>query len=171
MELFKLIILALSLILIISSGCGDTGIKSEIALIPEGYITNILQCGEYAPRPHNNQITGCCSCVDYIFDEGTLTITHSGASFNCCADVYAVININENNINIEEKEGGEACYCQCLYQLEYEITDLPFGDYNIILIEPNLLEGDDPLNFSIDLKEDSAGVFCVERDHYPWNEN
>ncbi|UCD95568.1 MAG: hypothetical protein JSU69_05825, partial [Candidatus Zixiibacteriota bacterium] len=100
--------------------------------------------------------------------DNTLFLTHVNAGFNCCTDPAANIVIEGNVITITESESGEHCDCLCLIDLELKITDLPPGEYVIKVVEMYLEEGDQLLEFTVDLAESASGSFCVERDHYPW---
>jgi hypothetical protein len=63
---------------------------------------------------------------------------------------------------------GAVCDCDCLFDLEYEITGLPPGDYQISVIEPYLPGGDLNLTLTIELSPGTDGIHCVDRNGYPW---
>ena len=63
-------------------------------------------------------------------------------------------------------QGG--CHCLCLFDLEYQINKLPPGEYYIIISQPYLNEGDDILQFPMNLGTSPSGRYCVDRNHYPW---
>jgi hypothetical protein len=138
---------------------------------PAGVLKKSSGCMDFIAAPKGELVPPCCSCVEYEYNGGTLAITHLGACFNCCTNIYAVITINQNLITIEEKESGGACHCNCLYQLDYEITNLPVGDYSIRFIELCHEEGDEALEFTVNLETEPIGEYCVDRNHYPWDEN
>ncbi|MFQ6007956.1 MAG: dockerin type I repeat-containing protein [Candidatus Zixiibacteriota bacterium] len=113
------------------------------------------------------------SCIEYQYDgQNVLSFTHRNAGFNCCPDeLAAAIHVEDNVITIEEIEylysGG--CYCLCLFDLSYEVTGLPPGEYTVIVIEPYRHPDDAPLEFTIALSSSpSSGSYCVYRSHYPW---
>ncbi len=110
-------------------------------------------------------------CLEYEYAiDGTLRIQHLGAGFNCCpGEIYADISITEDQILIVEEEKESACRCLCLYTIDYKVTNLKPGKYEIRVVEPYVTEEDDPLVCTIDLMASPSGSCCVERDHYPWD--
>ena len=66
------------------------------------------------------------------------------------------------------RSGSLTCDCLCLFDLDYEITNLPPGVYTIRVNEPYLWEGAEVLEFTVDLSAVPSGSHCVYRDHYPW---
>jgi hypothetical protein len=90
------------------------------------------------------------------------------AAFNCCpGEISADTQIRGDTITIVERESARGCHCTCLYDLEYRIPEMPRRTYTIKIKEPYIDEGDEPIEFTIDLKY-SAGSFSAGRDHYPW---
>jgi hypothetical protein len=79
-----------------------------------------------------------------------------------------VITVAKNIIRIEENELEGLCDCDCLFDLDYEIRNLDPGTYVIQVIEPYLEEGDEKLEFEVDLISAPTGAYCVDRSHYPW---
>jgi len=111
-------------------------------------------------------------CIEYQYDgSGILLLKHLNAGFNCCPDeILADITIEDNNIIIEENESLESggCFCLCLFDVDYQIGNLPPGEYTIKVNGLYLEEGDEILQFTVDLASSPSGSFCVYRDHYPW---
>lgn len=112
-------------------------------------------------------------CIEYSYDAHTavLRLTHINSGFNCCpSSVTADIEVGENSIRIQEIESLDqgGCHCLCLFDLEYQITTLPPGEYRIILAQLYLNEGDAILQFPINLLMSPSGRYCVNRNHYPW---
>jgi len=109
-------------------------------------------------------------CLQYEYtSDGTLRIRHLGAGFNCCpGEVYADLAITENQILVVEMEKESACRCLCLYTVDYKVTNLKPGKYEIRVIELYVTEEDRPLVCTIDLTASPSGRCCVQRDHYPW---
>ena len=109
-------------------------------------------------------------CIDYSFEDGVLHLTHINAGFNCCpGEISADITVEGDMITITEHEDMKGCHCLCLFDVEYEIENLEAGEYTIRFIELYTEEGDDPLEFPVDLASVPQGDFCVERHHYPWD--
>jgi hypothetical protein len=90
------------------------------------------------------------------------------AGFHCCPEIAADITIENNIITIEEIEISGECYCLCLFDVDYEIRNLLPGEYTIIVTEPYVQEGDEILEFTVDLASSPSGSHCVYRDYYPW---
>lgn len=108
-------------------------------------------------------------CIEYQYDgEGTLTLRHINAGFNCCPEIAVDIRFDGDTIIIEDIELSGDCDCICLFDLDYEIVNLATGTYAVTVIEPYVEPGDDPLEFVVDLSSAASGVFCVYRYHYPW---
>jgi len=114
-------------------------------------------------------------CISYSYDgDGVLTLKHINAGFNCCpGEIVADITIEDNIITIVENEIYDdtlgPCYCLCLFDVDYEIINLPPGEYTIQVEELYLWETDDPLVFTVDLSIGTEGDFCLQRDYYPWD--
>ena len=111
-------------------------------------------------------------CMEYDYDgENILLLKHVNAGFNCCPkNIIANITIDNYSIIIEEIEIDGECDCLCLFNLSYEIKDLEPGQYRITIIEPYVPKDEETLEFTIDLLTTPSGVFCVERDYYPWGQ-
>jgi hypothetical protein len=108
-------------------------------------------------------------CIEYQYDgEGLLQLKHVNAGFNCCPEIAADITIENNIITIKEIEISGECYCLCLFDVDYEIRNLPPGEYTIIVTEPYVQEGDEILEFTVDLSSSPSGSPCVYRDYWPW---
>ncbi|MCK4538289.1 MAG: hypothetical protein KAV42_05775 [Candidatus Krumholzibacteria bacterium] len=110
-------------------------------------------------------------CFEYLYDtSGTLHITHSNFTLNCCPGTIGVdIVIEGDSITIQEVEGPDAepCDCLCLYDITIEILGLTPGTYTIIFDEL-YYNGGDILRAQIELYQGSSGRVCVERTGYPW---
>jgi hypothetical protein len=111
--------------------------------------------------------------VSFEYNEfGTLSINHSDAGFNCCpGELGASFVIDGNTITITETEdlSGGGCHCLCLFDLEYWITNVPPGEYDIVINGPYLPAGDQPLEFTLDLSSPTDGMHCAARTGYPWD--
>jgi hypothetical protein len=108
-------------------------------------------------------------CVHYEYENNKLTVIHENAGFNCCTDFSATVQIDGDTIVITEGEQGMYCACLCLYDVEYEIAEVPCGQYLLKIVELYTHESDTILQGEIDLCEEATGQFCVQRIYYPWN--
>jgi hypothetical protein len=109
-------------------------------------------------------------CIGYSYRLGTLDLKHINAGFNCCPEIDASVTVSGDTVLIVEEELVGGCHCLCLYDLRYEIHGLALGVYRVIVAEECLLETDVPLEFTMDLRASTTGLYCVSRDHYPWIE-
>jgi hypothetical protein len=97
-----------------------------------------------------------------------LTINHINAGFNCCPGNISCTNIiNNDTIVISEKEESALCDCNCLFDLEIEISGLENKKYFLKFEEP-YLHNQDELFFELNLSNQTNGTHCVERLQYPW---
>ena len=142
-------------------GCG----KNETTgprLNPSGILVKVSSCKQFdglaagAAAPDRD-------CVEYSYTQsGVLILTHVNAAFNCCpGEISADAQIRGDTITIVEHESARACHCTCLYDLEYRIPEMPRQTYTIKIKEPYIDEGDDPIEFTIDLKTFFAGSFSA----------
>jgi len=110
------------------------------------------------------------SCINYLYEKsGTkLFIKHINAGFNCCPEnLYCVVNMNSDTIIIKEYEKSAMCDCDCLYDLEIEITGVTSKQYHVKFIEP-YSGNQEKIIFEMDLTNHPEGSFCVIRKQYPW---
>jgi hypothetical protein len=141
---------------------------------PSGSLLDYFGCKPVRTGSSPDSITSDQDCLEYQYDgEGTFLLNHINAGFNCCpSNLTADITIQDNVISITEYEHFDTtgpCYCLCLFDVNYQIDNLPPGEYTIEVIELYLEEGDEPLEFTVDLPAfPYSGSYCVTRDHYPW---
>jgi len=109
-------------------------------------------------------------CVQYQFNGlGTLNLKHVNAGFNCCpGDLTAEITILDSVISIREMEKEAGCHCLCLYDLTYQVLNLPSGVYTIRFVEPYVPDADPKLEVTVNIATQPIGEFCVDRSVYPW---
>lgn len=113
-------------------------------------------------------------CIVYEYDGwSVLTLQHLNDLFNCCpGELLAEITVENGVISIIETESleGGGCDCVCLFDLDYEITNLPPGEYTIRIDNPYYYneENGGIIEFTIDLTTSPSGYFCVDRPYLPW---
>lgn len=112
----------------------------------------------------NSASTQTLECIEYDYRLGTLYLTHVNGQFNCCIEsIYAMVSVGEASITIFEIEyfgDGTPCYCICPFDVDFEISFLPAGQYTIHV---DLLGGTpSPIEFTVDLEEQPSGIYCVE---------
>ncbi len=169
--------LAVSIILL-APGCTDEVKRGTAPDInePEGSLVGYIGCKMFSSiEPTDVYPVGGYTCAVYDYDgSGVLTLEHINAEFNCCQDlIYAVITIKNDTIGIAESEDpvGGLCDCMCLFDLNFEITDLPPGVYFIKFDVPYnswMSRGEEPLEFTADLRAAISDTFCVGRMGYPY---
>jgi hypothetical protein len=114
-------------------------------------------------------------CIAYEYDgSGLLTLQHINDIFNCCPDffyIYISFNPDSNIIAIQEFETLTApCDCMCLYDLNYEIVNLPPAIYTIRVDNVHYYNqyNGGIIEFTVDLTSPLSGCFCVDRPYLPW---
>jgi len=160
-------IIAVTMLMLVAS-CNSSGPGPESDAVM-GSVTNISGCKMFETGKAGAFRAPDQSCISYEYDlTGKLYLQHINAGFNCCTNIEADFSIAGGVITITEKEGGDYCHCLCLYDLECEINNLPIDSYTIKIVELYTSDDDDPIEFSINLKENKSGQYCVTRNYYPW---
>ncbi len=138
-------------------------------LDPGGILVGISDCKQFA-RLEGSTIGPDRDCVEYSFtDDNVLILRHVNAAFNCCpGTISAGAAIRGDTLTITERESARACHCTCLYDLEYRIPGMRPGTYTVVILEPYTNDGDQPIDFTADMKTYPNGRFSTPRDHYPW---
>ena len=109
------------------------------------------------------------SCVVWDYDGiGRLAITHVNAGFNCCPELDITVDVRESIITLHETETMGQCNCLCLFDLEFEVVNLPPGEYRIVAEEPYVSGDMERIDFTVDFAETPQGSRCVSRTAYPW---
>jgi len=134
----------------------------EVSASPTGSLTDYSDCKLADTLP---DFTAGETCLEWDYDSGTLSLIHTNTTLNCCPVIAADVAVDGSEIVITEIDSLDnfGCDCLCLFDLEYEIADLPVGEYSIKVIEPYLQPGYDTLQGTINLYFDSSGVFCADR--------
>jgi hypothetical protein len=132
-------------------------------------ITAMSDCKNYGMQKALIDTTADYDCIEYVYQPtGILTMHHINAGFNCCPEIDTDIEVEGDVIMITEIETSGQCQCNCLFDLDLEVRDIAPGEYLIRVVEPYAIQSDEELSFTVDLADNPAGVFCVERTHYPW---
>ena len=162
-----------AILLILSvSGCGDdppTGTKSS-PVSPAGILVGHTDCKHLEDIATAPSFPLTSSCIEYDYDgQGVLSLKHVNAGFNCCpGEIVAEIIIENSTIIIKERELAGLCDCLCLFDVDYSIENLEPDEYTIIVVEPYLPDGNNKLEFTVDLNANPVGAHCVKRQGYPW---
>lgn len=163
---FGISLLIASLLLVSCEESTDDGVSGPI----EGEVISYTDCKEFKSALQPEDYNSSTSCVTYTYNSGNkkLSLKHINAGFNCCPGVlYCNIQVSGDSIIITEFEEAAQCYCNCLVDLNIEVTGVETKDYIIKFDEP--YSGDQQkLIFGIDLSKVSSGEHCVNRDTYPW---
>ena len=111
------------------------------------------------------------SCVSYVYDVNNkkLVLNHINAAFNCCPGRFSCsASVSGDTLIVIEEEENPLCNCDCLYDLEMEVTQVEAKEYIVKFVEPYATY-EKKLIFGVDLAVNPEGSFCVVRRYYPWN--
>jgi hypothetical protein len=138
---------------------------------PGGRFVGRSECGGYEPQARILGVPDTLDCLQWQYDgQSLLQLRHVNAGFNCCPELAFDIQVEDNTITIEEIEILGGCHCLCLFDLDFEISNLPPGIYTFRVTEPYAQPDDEPLTFMVDFVSSPSGMHCVPRDHYPWGQ-
>jgi hypothetical protein len=149
-------------------GCKES---AEVQADPVGTLLQFNGCKVFAASGQLSTASDAQNdCIEYQYNgTGRLMLRHVNAGFNCCPGIItATIVFNGNLVIITEAEQQQACRCDCLFDLDYEINNLSPGQYTIRIIEPYVETGDQLLEFNVNLSSATSGSFCLPRNYYPW---
>lgn len=157
------------------AGCDDKSADVEKPA-PVGSLVSNTGCKETVAQAFI-PFDSAQDCLEWVYDgTGTLQLKHVSAAFNCCPEhLLATIVVMEDTIDITEDEqldqGG--CRCLCLYDVEYQITNLSPGIYTVVIdgmyIGLDWWEQGAYLTCELDLTEAGSGNCCIWRHEYPWS--
>lgn len=163
-------VLCVSIAVSLMVGVGGCKTSENIQGDPTGVLMEYFGCKQSQSQGSDNHVsvfsTGTYDdCINYLYDgEGTLTLRHINAKFNCCpVEITAEIEFSGNLITITEREEDQLCDCICLFDLDYEIINLGPGRYTIRVIEPYVRGEEEVLEFTVDLFSAASGSYCLER--------
>lgn len=161
---FMLLLLSFFILFI---GC-DKDVKEPNNQLPEGKLIKHSDCKSFYQKSINHGNNE--SCVEYSFlaGEKKLILKHINTGFNCCpGDLGCIVQFDMDTIVIQEFELEALCNCECLFDMDIEITGIEASQYYVKFVEPYC--GDqEKLEFIIDLLQNPTGEYCVERNQYPW---
>ena len=136
---------------------------------PNGQLVNSTDC-KTITKSGNTVLSSSNDCIEYNYtDNEVLYLKHTNAGFNCCpGKIKTDVDVKNMTITIVEKQTKAECDCQCLYDLDYEINDLPPGQYTIKINEQLINDNSEQLEFTVNLDIETTGSYCVTRNNYPW---
>ena len=158
-------VLILALGLAAVSGCGDDDGAAPPA-VPAGTFVGVLECRVEEAAPAAETLE--CVVWDYDRTSGLLTLQHTGANLNCCPEREPQVVRDDGAVTLVEDGVGGLCDCQCLYDLVYELADVPPVSVTVTVRPAAPPAGLEPLAGVLDLAAEDAGAFCVPRTGYPW---
>jgi hypothetical protein len=158
------------IIAVVMFGCEKDNNKSQQLTITGKYLSHSECKSGLKSAVETIETPDTLSCIEYSFNESTnkLSIKHVNAGFNCCPDtMFCLISVKQDTIIIEEKEQGGMCNCDCIYDLNMELSGVAAKKYQVKVIEPYL--GDqEAINFELDLANENVSSYCATRKQYPW---
>lgn len=133
-----------------------------VVVMPNDGCNSIGEKSDHLPSDQS------CLYVNYLNDS-ILEIRHMNAGFNCCPEAIVVdCELRGDTLFIFESETGGVCDCNCLYDVDYYIMNIPPGDYIISVDEHLVREDDSKIEFQISLPNFNQLDNCVQRRYYPW---
>ena len=158
--------ISLKLILLLLSGAGllaSCGREDNLGPLAVSVATDLTCKGGSMLKTGDPAVES--SCIQYAYDgDSILVIKHVNAGFNCCPEAFAVdIEIKGDSLIIREDDVKQLCKCNCLYDLEITVHNLPEDTYHVRIVEPYVREGVQRLVFDLDLKNHPEGEQCVTR--------
>ncbi len=146
---------------------------SSNPLVLTGQIVNHSTCKDETKSAFNVLETpDTISCVEYSFDRvnNKLNLKHINAGFNCCPDsLFVETSQSGDTVVIQEFEVNPICRCNCLYDLDIELTGVESKKYLVKFVEPHAMNKQE-LIFEVDLANVNEGEFCMTRKGFPWGE-
>jgi hypothetical protein len=153
-------------------GCAgdDDPPASPNGMQPVGTVVAASDCGGFGSMGPDPRQRPTKDCIEYDYDGlSTLALRHVNAGFNCGPYGFPIeVRVQGNVITVDELGVDGDADCNCLFDVDLEVVDLPPGTYEVRVLEPILRFGAAPLEFGLDLSEPVTGRYCVHRDFYPW---
>ena len=166
MKTFYRLLLSATIVALVFSGCEKEAEKGSVS----GKTTGQSECKSFKTVNNGSVLADTLSCVDYSFhaSEHLLVLKHINTGFNCCPGALnCTVSMSNDTITIREFEESAYCDCNCLFDMDIEITGLSAKKYYLKFIEPYCGE-QKKLFFEIDLINKPDGSHCAFRDQYPW---
>jgi hypothetical protein len=135
-----------------------------------GKITASSGCKSTKTSGDANDTPGNQSCAYYKYNRSDkkLLIEHINAGFNCCPEkLSCYVAMNSDTLTIWEYEKAALCNCNCLFDLDIEISGILSKKYQVKFVEP-YSGNQEKIIFEADLGKNPEGSFCVIRKQYPW---
>ncbi|HJX72134.1 MAG TPA: hypothetical protein VJ346_09285 [Bacteroidales bacterium] len=154
-------------VIIFFDGCENEG---QTGLVFSGKVISHTDCKNTKSTFMDSDTPDTLSCVNYSFDapDNKLIIKHINTGFNCCpGSLFCEVTLRNDIIIIEEFEEMPQCNCNCLFDLDIEITGVKAKKYRVQFIEP-YAGNQKVIEFEMDLTGDDSGSVCVTRKNYPW---
>jgi len=131
--------------------------------------TSDLECKVNDPLKTSDPVPeNSCIKFNYLGDS-LLRMVHYNAGFNCCPEGFLMdIEVKGDSLIIREAEKKMGCKCNCLYNLEIEVRNLPADTYHVRFVEPYVDYSMPQLRFDLDLKNNPTGQYCVTRPEGWW---
>lgn len=166
-----LITLLMSLTLVLS-GCEDSGTSNNANNSNNTNNNNIIVdydhtgCKNGEKKAFTDWEFAGFECIYYNYDgSGNLEMSHINAIFNCCPDddlgLTGDVTVSATSIAVVESDNGGMCNCMCPYDLYYDISNLPSGNYTVSF---NSFDE----TAELDLTGAIEGVVCVDRLNEPF---
>jgi hypothetical protein len=96
---------------------------------------------------------------------------HYNSGFNCCPEeILTSFILQDDTIFIVEDDAKELCRCNCLFNVEMTIHNLPPGKYVLKIEEPYVDQKDQIFIIDLDLEDLPMDQVCKYRDFYPWGD-
>ncbi len=137
----------------------------QITNEPKGERLSYDGCKQFKKNTTNTSQT----CVEWTFSENKLSIKHINAAYNCCfEDLKTDFYFSNDTLRIVTKDINGMCDCECLYDINYQVKNLPAKSF-VVYIQDQRKDEDQPIEFTLNIKKQPSGKVCFKRTGYPWN--
>jgi hypothetical protein len=163
--LFKIFTLAIAFAALISA-CETVDPQTAIT----GKLISNTDCKSNEISIVDSETSDTLSCIEYEYEaaEKILHLKHINAGFNCCPQkIVCSAKLSNDTIIVQESEESALCDCNCLFDLNIDISGVEEQKYYIQIKEPYCGE-QQKLYLLLLLDKDKEGTICVTRKSYPW---